>query len=292
MRHKYLITGATGKIGDFLISKLNKKDYLGISRHQLGENIVNIDLSSREFLTSNRFSEYDTVIHLAAKAHIDNCEKDRMFGKDGETWKNNVEATRNVVEFCRQTKKKLVYLSTECVFDGKKKKYTEEDDPCPINWYGETKLESEKIVMSLPDSLILRTVMAYDGRLEHKDIVRDFASKLEKKEKLLAATDQMVSFTYTGDIADAILVSSEKNLKGIYHFAGKDVISIYELAVEIGKIIGANPSLVISATMEEILGREKAKLRLRNSVLDSSKFIKNTDFMAIDLIEGLNRSLR
>ena len=292
MEHEYLITGATGKIGNLLISKLDKSDYLGISRQKSDENMVNIDLSSWSFPTSNQFAEYDTVVHLAAKAHIDNCEKDRKFGENGETWKNNVEATRNVVEFCRQTKKKLIYLSTECVFDGKKNKYTETDIPHPINWYGETKLESEKIVASLPGSLILRTVMAYDGRSEHKDIVRDFASRLKKKEKLLAATDQIVSFTYTGDIVDAILISVENNLEGIYHFAGKDAVSIYELAVEIGKIIGANPNLIIPATMKDILGDEKAKLRLQNSVLNSSKFIKDTGFVGIRLIEGLNKSLK
>lgn len=292
MKHKYLITGVTGKIGDFLIGKLDKLDYLGISRHKSGENMVNIDLSSRDFIDSNQFLGYDTVVHLAAKAHIDNCEEDKIFGENGETWKNNVEATRNVVDFCRLTKKKLIYLSTECVFDGKKKKYTETDVPNPINWYGATKLESEKIVMSLPDSLILRTVMAYDGREGHKDIVRDFMTKLEKNEKLIAATDQIVSFTYTGDIVDAILVSSEKDLKGIYHFAGKDIVSVYELAVEIGNFLGSNPSLIVPATVEEILGKEKAKLRLKNSVLDYSRFYKDTGLSALSLFEGLKRSLK
>jgi dTDP-4-dehydrorhamnose reductase len=291
MKHRYLITGATGKIGVFLINRLGIDEYLGISRQKSGKGIVNLDLSTWIFSSPDQFLEYDTVIHLAAKAHIDNCEEDRKFGKDGETWKNNVDATKNIVEFCRQTKKKLVYLSTECIFNGKKKKYTEKDIPCPINWYGETKLEAEKIVMSLPDSLILRTVMAYDGRQEHKDIVSDFAFKLEKKEKLIAATDQIVSFTYTGDIVDAILISSEKNLKGIYHFVGKDAVSVYKLAVEIGNIIGSDSSLIVPATVEDILGKKKAMLRLKNSVLDYSKFYKDTGFMALSLVEGLKRSL-
>lgn len=292
MSHKYLVTGSTGKIGSLLVSSLNGEDYLGISRREKGESIINIDLSFWNPPFVNKFSEYDTVVHLAAKAHIDSCEEDRKLNKNSEAWKNNVEATKNVVEFCRQTKKKLIFLSTECVFDGTKAKYTERDIPSPLNWYGETKLESEKVVSSLSNSLILRTVMSYDGRSKYKDIVRDFASILEKREKLLAANDQTVSFTYTGDIVSAILISSERNLKGLYHFAGRDAVSIYELAVKIGKVIGINPNLIIPATMKEILGEKKAKLRLRNSVLDSSKFRKETGFVTVDLEEGLNRSLK
>jgi dTDP-4-dehydrorhamnose reductase len=292
MKHKYIVTGATGKIGSAFVDKIGEGNYIGISRHWARKNLLKVDLSNWNGQLDGNFSDFDTVVHLAAKAHIDDCEEDRPLGKRGETWKDNVDATKNVVEFCRNTKKKLIFLSTECVFDGKKLKYTEKDQLCPINWYGVTKLESENIVASLPGALILRTVMAYDGRFAHKDIVRNFVSKLEKGKKVFAAIDQTVSFTYTRDIINAIVMSSVKDLKGIYHFAGRDAISVYQLVIEIGKLIGANSNLIIPATMKEILGKKRAALRLKNSVLDSSKFSEDTGLMSVGIIDGLRESLK
>ena len=291
MIHKYIVTGATGKIGSALVEKIGDSNYIGISKHGIGKNLVKMDLSRWNSKMEKNFLDFDTVIHLAAKAHIDNCEEDRLLGKNSETWKNNVDATKNIVEFCRRTKKKLIYLSTECVFDGKKTKYNEKDCPIPINWYGVTKYESEKIVADLPNSLILRTVMAYDGKATHKDIVRIFASKLKKGEKVLAATDQIVSFTYTGDIVNAILISAAKNLKGIYHFAGQDALSVYELAIRISNLIGVNSDLVVPATMEKILGKKRSVLRLKNSVLSSANFIRETSFKPLKISVGLYKSL-
>lgn len=291
MNHKYIVTGATGKIGTALMAKIGKDKCIGLTKHGFGENLLKIDLSNWNGKLEGGFNNFDTVVHLAAKAHIDDCEKDRQFGKKGETWKSNVVATENVVEFCRKTNKKLIYLSTECVFDGKKKKYTEEDVPHPINWYGVTKLKSEKTVLSLPDALIIRTVMAYDGKSKHRDIVKDFATKLLKGEKVFAATDQIVSFTHTDDIIQAIQISSLKQLSGIYHFVGPEAVSVYHLALEIAKLIGVDSEMVISLTMEEILGKERALLRLRNSVLDYTKFCKTSDFRGIGIKEGLRKSL-
>ena len=190
-----------------------------------------------------------------------------------------------------QKEKRLIYLSTECVFNGKKKGYTEKDIPKPNNWYGVTKLESEKIVSSLPGSLILRAVMAYDGKDGHKDIVREFALKLKRGEKVIAATDQIVSFTYTGDIVDAILVLSEKDIKGLYHFAGLDALSIYDMAFKIAKFMGKSSDLIIPATMKDILGEKRSLLRLKNSVLISDKFVNLTNFKPLGISRGLHKSL-
>ncbi len=141
MKHKYIVTGATGKIGSALTARLGDGNYIGISRHETGRNLLRIDLSNWDGKSERDLSGFDTVIHLAAKTHIDACEKDRPLGRNGEAWKDNVDATRKIVEFCRLGKKKLIFLSTECVFDGKKEKYYEKDNPNPINWYGATKLD-------------------------------------------------------------------------------------------------------------------------------------------------------
>lgn len=291
MRHRFIVTGATGKIGSAFINKVGVQNCIGLSRQTKLMGYINIDLSSLNYKTFPNYSEFDTVVHLAAKAHIDNCEEDKIKGKYGPTWVNNVIATNNIVNYCRKTNKKLIYLSTECVFDGKKQKYSEEDKPNPKNWYGVTKLASEKIVSELPNALIFRTVMAYDGGTLHSDIVETFASSLRVGEAVIAAVDQIVSFTYTNDIINAILIGSETELKGIYHFAGHDKLSVYELAVNICKLLGIDRKLVSPRRMESILGKDRAELRLVNSVLDSSKFISKTGYRPTSIMDGLKMSL-
>lgn len=121
MKNKYIVTGATGKVGSMLIQRIDEKDFIGISRQEVGKNMIKADLTVWNGVNEAIPLSYNTVIHLAAKAHIDNCEKDRFLGEKGKTWKDNVIATKNIVEYCRETGRKLIYLSTECVFDGKKK---------------------------------------------------------------------------------------------------------------------------------------------------------------------------
>lgn len=291
MKHRYIVTGATGKIGTFFTKIVGRRNCVAIAKRRTGPNILNIDLSCWDGRLKQNVSKFDTVVHLAASAHIDRCEVDKKKGKVGETWVNNVISTEKIVDFCRKNNKKLIYLSTECVFDGLKKEYIESDKPNPINWYGVTKLESEKIVMTLPGSLIIRTSMAYDGQSENYDIVGMFASLLMQNKKILAAQDQLVSFTYTGDIVKAIIAATEKNLTGIYHFSGKDKLTIYELVLKICNILNKAPGVVVPSTMERILGSSKARLRLKNSVLCPDLFIFETGVKPNNIDNGLMLSL-
>lgn len=91
-------------------------------------------------------SDASLVFHLAAKTEVDSCEEDKSLGKEGMAWKINVEGTQNIVDACKQNGKKIVYVSTDFVFDGEKGFYSEEDTPYPVNWYGITKHEGEKRV--------------------------------------------------------------------------------------------------------------------------------------------------
>lgn len=291
MKHKYIVTGATGKIGSELIKTIGGGMCIGISKHKTANNLLKIDLSTWKGDINHNFSEYDTVIHLAAKAHIDNCEKDRVLSENGATWLDNVVATNNIVEFCKKTNKRLIFISSECVFDGNKNTYSEQDKPNPINWYGKTKHESEKLVGTYKNSIILRTVMAYGGTSVFPDIVWNFAKKLSGADKITAATDQIVSFTFIDDIILAILKSSEQNLKGVYHFAGPDKLSVYDLGIKICKLLGKDINNVVPATMEDILGRKRAILRPKNSVLNSAKFVKRTGFSGTNIDEGLQNVL-
>ena len=160
MKTKILATGLTGLVGSRLTELLGDAyEFENLSR-ETGINILDKQLVSDVVSASAA----QIVLHIAAKTNVDGCELDKekdkeVLGKSAkeqeETWKNgetawgiNVFGTQNVVEACKKNNKKLVYISTDFVFDGTKKHYSEEDIPNPLNWYAKTKYEGEKLIQA------------------------------------------------------------------------------------------------------------------------------------------------
>ncbi|MGH7246392.1 MAG: SDR family oxidoreductase, partial [Candidatus Levyibacteriota bacterium] len=139
-------TGISGLVGS-RITELLSADF---SFEEISRS-TGIDITdNRSVLQKISSSNSPFVLHLAAKADVDGCELDKPLGVNGDAWKINVIGTKNIADACLQTGKKLLYISTDFVFDGEKADgYTEEDMPNPINWYAETKYEGEKIVSAL-----------------------------------------------------------------------------------------------------------------------------------------------
>ena len=140
------------------------------------------------------------VLHMAAKTNVDGCEEDKARDKEileykdpqkqeqawmeeKTAWTINVFGTQNIIDACQKTNKKLIYISTDFVFDGTKKAYSEEDKPNPINWYAKTKYEGEKIIQNSGlDYVIARIAYPYRAFFERKDFVRAILiDKLEKR---------------------------------------------------------------------------------------------------------------
>jgi dTDP-4-dehydrorhamnose reductase len=201
-------------------------------------------------------TEHDIVLHLAAKADVDGCEHDKMQGEDGAAWRINVGGTRNVVNACRKTGKKIVYISTDFVFDGTKAKgeqYTEEDIPNPLNWYAQTKYEGEKIVQesSLP-YLILRPAYPYRTPFpQKKDLVQAILTRLQTGQHIAAVTDHLMTPTYVDDMAYAFDRLITENKSGIYHIVGSESVSPHELALKIASIYSLDSSLISETTREK-----------------------------------------
>jgi dTDP-4-dehydrorhamnose reductase len=138
---KILATGLQGLLGSRVNDLLSSSyTFQNISR-TTGVDITNID----QVKDAIKHSNADIVLHLAAKTDVDGCEDDKVIGKEGQAWKVNVYGTRNIAQACEAYKKKLIYISTDFVFDGEKEFYTEEDTPHPINWYAITKSFLRKI---------------------------------------------------------------------------------------------------------------------------------------------------
>jgi len=224
---KILGTGLTGLVGSRIVELLSPKyEFENVSRS------TGIDIENKEnVLAKICTSDAQVVLHLAAKANVDGCEADKSLGESGEAWRINVEGTRNVADACVRANKKLIYISTDFVFDGTKENYSEEDLPNPINWYAQTKFEGEKIVQNLNTPwIIARIAYPYRANFSKPDFFRAILNRLRNGESVLAVTDHIFTPTFVDDIALAMDVLMEGNSRGIFHVVGSQSLTPFDAA--------------------------------------------------------------
>lgn len=223
-----------------------------------------IDITDREkVLDRIRHFDGELILHFAAKADVDACEKDKYLGETGQAWQVNVSGTKNLIDGCKETGKKMIYISTDFVFDGQNPPeggYSEEDIPNPINWYAQTKYEGEKIVQGMIKNwLICRLAFPYRTNFDvKKDFVRAILFRLEKGEKIDAIDDQIVTPTFIDDIATAIDKLIESNAIGIYHVVGSQSLSPFEGAKMIARIFNYDENLITGVKADNYF-RDRAK---------------------------------
>lgn len=294
---KIIVTGLHGFIGSrFAELTCNLFEITDINRH--GKKLIspNVNLvyecdilDSRGLEKIISGSDADTLVHFVAKTHIDNCEKDSKLGKDSETWKINVEGSATVSRLCAKYKKRLIYLSTECVFDGNKKIYQEDDEPHPVNWYGYTKREGElKVMESGADFCILRSVLAFGHKGNYPvDIVNRFRKMMEEGKPIKAVCDQKISFTFIDDLVEAVKILVKRDAGGIYHYAGNRSLTPFELAIIVRETFGYHNVRVEPVNMAEYFLDTGTK-RLKNAVLSSDKIKKTYGLNPSDVNQALN----
>jgi dTDP-4-dehydrorhamnose reductase len=235
-------TGLSGLVGSRVTSLLSGKySFTDLSKE------TNVDLmvfsKVREMITA---SHSPWVFHFAAYTDVQGAEMEKAKGKKSISWQVNVRATENIVNICRDTGKKLLYISTDYVFDGKKDEYEEDDIPNPISWYGTTKYEGELLVQTLKgQSLIIRIANPYRGSPVGKmDFVHKMLERMDTGLEIQAPSDQLFCPTYIDDLAFSLekLISSEA--KGIYHVVSFAGITPYEAAKEIALEFGFKDALI------------------------------------------------
>ncbi len=242
---KILGTGLSGLVGSKVVELLNGSHEFEFSdtditdKEAIGEKINNSNAS--------------VVLHLAAKTDVDGCEKDKILGVNGDAWKINVEGTRHIAEACEKSNKKLIYISTDFVFDGEKESaYSEEDKPNPVNWYATTKYEGEKIVQNSKLTwIIARLAYPYGANFQKKDFVRNLISLFENKEPLSMVTDHIMTPTFIDDIAFALDKLLKNDSRGIVHVVGSSFVSPYEAAMKVAEVFNFDKTLIKTITRKE-----------------------------------------
>lgn len=241
MKTFLLGTGLSGLVGSRIVELLADEFEFADLSYDTG-----VDITDKAQIEQKiALSPAKWILHLAAKTDVDECEKDRVFGENGEAWKINVDGTRNIVEAAKNCGKNVLYVSTDFVFSGSLDAYTEETVPDPVNWYGLTKYAGEKIVLARPNNLVIRITYPYRAKNPAKpDFVHTIVTKLMRNEKLTAVADQVFTPTLIDDIARAIRILIGKKEKGIFHAVGSQSLSPFRAAEMIADVFALPRNLI------------------------------------------------
>lgn len=253
---KVLITGANGLLGQKLVPiLLSAPGYqvLATSRNPgkfQGKNknfqFHNLDITDQDAISKLAdFFIPDVIINTAAITQVDDCELN-----PDECHRVNVDGPGYLAEFAKQYGAFLIHLSSDFVFDGREGPYRETDIPNPISYYGECKLESERIIQSiLSEYAIVRTVLVY-GYLPNRsrsNIVLWVKESLEDGKEIRVVTDQYRTPTLAEDLAAGCKLIIDKQAAGIFHISGTDWMSPFEMAIRTARFFELNESLIKEA---------------------------------------------
>jgi dTDP-4-dehydrorhamnose reductase len=229
-----LITGATGLLGSALARHDAAHSYRVTGFSHVPSKAPGaimqrfFDLTNRE-LTLEHLNDLgpEIVIHCAAMTNVDLCEKEPDAAR-----RTNVEVTRTIVQWAARRGTRLVFISTDSVFDGGTGNYQEDDTTHPVNEYARTKVAAEEIVRSaIPDALVVRTNFYGRSWKEGKPSLGEWMlGKLLRKECFSAFSDVRFSPLLTIDLAGIVFDLLARNASGIFHVAARDNRSKYEFA--------------------------------------------------------------
>jgi dTDP-4-dehydrorhamnose reductase len=284
-KRKLLVTGASGLLGSKIV-EIAKNDYTVIPLHKtkpLHSNSLKLDITSTAEVLNlfHKLKPY-AVIHAASETNVDKCETQKE-----HAWKINVEGTRNVAAACKAGTK-LIYISTDYVFDGKKGNYTEDDTPNPINYYAVTKLEGEKqVVQNCKNFAILRTSVLYGWHPSKQNFATWVITQLEQNKEITVVEDHYNTPTLADNLAEMAIEAIQKDLQGVYHACGSERIGRYEFARQIARAFDLNQNLIRPIKMEQ-LTTWIAK-RPRDSSLNTDKIRSQLEAKPLNITEGLDR---
>lgn len=268
---KIALTGASGLVGSRIIELLGK-DFTFIPLRS-----TELDITDREQVMKKLGSlEFDLFLHLAAYTNVDGAEKE-----PAEAMKINRDGTQNILDAIIANQRKLIYISTDFVFDGQNPPYYEDSPPNPLSVYGATKYEGEKIVRDA--AMIVR--ISYPYRQEFgakKDFVRTIKYLLEEKKRLTMVTDSLMTPTFIDDIAFGLKHLITHYTPETYHLTGAEAMSPFDAGIMIAKTYGLDETLINPVSYEEYF-----KGKAKRPQLSDIRSKKNTFHPMKSLKDGL-----
>jgi dTDP-4-dehydrorhamnose reductase len=246
--NKVFITGISGLLGANIARELAGATILGsynshaVDFKQSNVSTVQLDLNdaAKTEQTILAFAP-DTIIHCAALTNVDYCEQ-----HPDAAHAAHVTVTENLVRIATKAGAKLVFISTDSVFDGKKGFYTEQDTPKPLNVYAQTKLQGEQAALKHPNTIVLRTNMYGWNVQDKKSLAEWVLDNLKNDKKMDGFTDILFSPVLVNRIARIIKHLCAQDYRGTLHIASTDSMTKYYFATAVAETFGY-PTQLISA---------------------------------------------
>lgn len=259
---KVLVTGVKGQLGYDVVNELNKRGHVAI-----GTDIEEMDITDAASVDKViKENTPDAVIHCAAYTAVDAAEDNVELCR-----KINADGTQNIANVCKELDIKMIYISTDYVFDGEGERPWEPDDErTPLNVYGQTKYEGELAVQNTLDKFFIVRIAWVFG-VNGKNFIKTMLNLGKTRDSLTVVNDQFGSPTYTYDLARLLVDMVETDKYGIYHATNEGICTWYEFACEIFRQAGMN------VKVSPVLASEypaKAK-RPSNSRMSKEKLTEN-----------------
>ena len=263
---KVLVTGVKGQLGYDVVNELVKRGHTAI-----GTDIEEMDITDKNSVNSVIMENTpDAVIHCAAYTAVDAAEDNAELCR-----KINAEGTQNIADVCKELDIKMIYISTDYVFDGQgERPWEPEDERTPLNVYGQTKYEGELAVQNTLDKYFIVRIAWVFG-VNGKNFIKTMLNLGKTRDSLTVVNDQFGSPTYTYDLAKLLVDMVETDKYGIYHATNEGICTWYEFACEIFKQAGINVKVSpVSASEYPAKAKRPSNSRMSKEKLTEQGFEK------------------
>lgn len=255
-----LVIGASGLVGQALMRELRarEKEVTGTYSAHPRKGLVSLDIrDSRGVRECWSQIRPGTVFLAAAMTHVDYCED-----HPGEARDINTEGAMRVAKEAAASGAKLVFFSTEYIFDGMGGPYSEEAEPRPLNVYGQSKLEAERCIQeTVEDYLILRTTVVFGWDRVSKNFAMQVYHRLSMNEMMTVPEDQFANPTLAEYLAEVAVELVRRNATGIVNVVGNDRLKRSDFAKALARTFGMNSGLILPVTTASLAQRAARPLR-------------------------------
>ncbi len=263
---KVFVTGVKGQLGFDVMNELKKRGHEAV-----GVDIEEMDITDAESVNRViKAAAPDAVIHCAAYTAVDAAEDNEELCR-----KVNAAGTRAIAKVCRELDIKMMYISTDYVFNGQGTRPWEPDDKRePLNVYGQTKYEGELAIEETLDKYFTVRIAWVFG-VNGKNFIKTMLNLGKTRDKLTVVADQIGSPTYTYDLARLLVDMIETEKYGRYHATNEGLCSWYEFACEIFKQAGMNVTVEpVSSDQFPVKAKRPMNSRMSKDKLDENGFLR------------------
>ncbi|MBS1990773.1 MAG: SDR family oxidoreductase [Cyanobacteria bacterium SZAS LIN-3] len=259
----HLVIGASGQVGGALLLELERRKLICLGTYHNHKapvgNFEKLDLSHAEDVAALVARTRPLYIYVPASyTNVDGCEDD-----PDKSFAVNVRGVQAIAAAAHQHRAKLIYFSSDYVFDGTSGPYDELAPVSPISVYGRHKVEAEQAAMKETEdaALIVRTTVVFGPEWQQKNFVLRLIKQLSEGREVPVPDDQIGTPTFNRDLAHSTVELALGDQTGIFNVAGEDLCSRYELAMAVAETFELDEELIIPVQTEMLAQKAKRPLK-------------------------------